>query len=255
MLNLFQTKKNTSTTATLPNRRVYAVGDVHGREDLLSTLLNHIQHDIETGRKPSTIDLIFLGDYIDRGHNSRGVLDLLTEIALPHTTITILRGNHEQILLDLLASANPDLCTKWLSYGGFETLASYGVPSRTLYSSDASTIQSLLMQVMPPAHEALLHQAPLSIQIGDYFFAHAGVRPGTPLDQQDPSDLLWIREPFLSSPQNFGAVVVHGHSITNRVTNVPNRIGIDTGAYATGVLTAVVLEEEERRFLSTSPTY
>jgi serine/threonine protein phosphatase 1 len=235
----------------LAGRRVYAVGDVHGRVDQLTALLKLIQDDSETGARPSQIDVILLGDYIDRGRDSAAVLDLIGSLNLGDIELTLLRGNHEQVLIDLVYRPRQPQLEQWLSYGGLETLASYGLASQLLYSNDIDAILAAMEQALPQSHLDLLDRLPLTHQIGDYFFAHAGVRPGKPLEAQDERDLLWIREPFLSSKIDLGAVVVHGHSISRTVENHPNRIGIDTGAYATGILTAVVLEEDQRRFLAT----
>jgi serine/threonine protein phosphatase 1 len=249
----FARKKPHIIQPVLQGRRVYAIGDVHGRRDQLTALLDLIRHDSETGARPPRIDVIMLGDYIDRGRESAAVLDLIQSLRLPGMTLTVLRGNHEQVLLDLAHRPRQQQLEQWMTYGGLETLASYGLSSQLLYSNDPDAILAAMKQAIPQSHLDLLDRLPLTLRIGDYFFTHAGVRPGRPLDAQDERDLLWIREPFLSSPRDFGAVVVHGHSISRTVESHPNRIGIDTGAYATGILTAVVLEEDQRRFLATQP--
>ncbi len=249
----FARKKSPITQPVLQDRRIYAIGDVHGRVDQLTLLLNLIRNDSETGARPPQIDVVMLGDYIDRGRESAAVLDVIQSLQLPGMTLTVLRGNHEQVLLDLVSRPRAQQLEQWLSYGGLETLASYGLASQLLYSNDSDTILAAMADAMPQSHLDLIHRLPLTLRVGDYFFTHAGVRPGRPLDAQDERDLLWIREPFLSSTTNFGAVVVHGHSISRTVESHPNRIGIDTGAYATGILTAVVLEEDQRRFLATTP--
>jgi serine/threonine protein phosphatase 1 len=254
MLFKFLRQKPQIAQPVLRGRRVYAIGDVHGRADQLATLLDLIRNDSETGPRPSQLDLILLGDYIDRGRDSSAVLDLLYDLDLPNMTLTLLRGNHEQVLLDLVARPRQPQLEQWLTYGGLETLASYGLASQTLYSNDLDAILAAMLQIMPQTHLDMLSRLPLHCRIGGYFFVHAGVRPGRPLDMQDERDLLWIREPFLSAATDLGAVVVHGHSISRSVENRANRIGIDTGAYATGILTAVVLEEDQRRFLATVPT-
>jgi serine/threonine protein phosphatase 1 len=254
MLFKFARKKPPITQPVLRGRRVYAIGDVHGRADQLATLLDLIRNDSDTGQRPSQIDLIMLGDYIDRGRDSAAVLDLILDLNLSGIAITLLRGNHEQVLLDLVARPRQPQLEQWLTYGGLETLASYGLASQSLYSNDLDAILAAMEQVMPQAHLDLLSRMPLHCRIGDYYFVHAGVRPGRTLEAQDERDLIWIREPFLSATIDFGAVIVHGHSISRDVENRANRIGIDTGAYATGILTAVVLEEDQRRFLATVPT-
>ncbi len=253
MLFNFAKKKPQIVQPRLHDRRIYAIGDVHGRADQLTTLLDLIRHDSETGRRPSQIDLLLLGDYIDRGRESAAVLEMLIDLQIPDMAITLLRGNHEQVLLDLVRQPRDETLRQWLSYGGQETLASYGLGSPLLYSNDIDAILVAMEQVIPQAHLDLLGRLSLHHRIADYFFVHAGVRPGRSLDTQSEQDLLWIREPFLSATADLGAVVVHGHSISRSVENKPNRIGIDTGAYATGVLTAAVLEEDQRRFIATTP--
>ncbi len=250
---LFRKKPPVIAQPVLHDRRVYAVGDIHGRADQLAQLLGMIRDDCERGPRPSRIDVILLGDYIDRGRDSAAVLELLSDLALPCINLTLLRGNHEQVLLDLSVRPHVRQLSQWLTYGGLETLASYGLSSQLLYSNDMDAILVAMQQVVPQAHLDLLAAMPLHCRIGDYFFVHAGVRPKRPIEAQDAHDLLWIREPFLSSSDDFGAVVVHGHSISRAVEDKPNRIGIDTGAYATGILTAVVLEADQRRFLATTP--
>jgi serine/threonine protein phosphatase 1 len=253
LLNLFRKSAPAVPQPVLRNSRVYAVGDVHGRADQLAQLLDMIRDDCERGARPSHIEVVMLGDYIDRGRDSAAVLAMLDDLILPGITLTLLRGNHEQVLLDLAAQPRVRQLSQWLTYGGLETLASYGLSSQLLYSNDMDAILVAMEQVVPQAHLTLLARLPLCHRVGDYFFVHAGVRPKRPLEAQAEHDMLWIREPFLSAPDHFGAVVVHGHSISRTVENRPNRIGIDTGAYATGILTAVVLEEDQRRFLATQP--
>jgi serine/threonine protein phosphatase 1 len=251
LFDLFRKRSPAVTQPVLKDTRVYAVGDVHGRADQLARLLDMIQEDIARGPRPATVEVILLGDYIDRGRDSAAVLDMLSGLTLPGLQLTMLRGNHEQVLLDLAAQPRAKQLSQWLTYGGLETLASYGLPSQLLYSDDLDTLLAAMEQVIPEAHLQWLSALPLQRRVGDYLFVHAGVRPKRPLDAQDSQDLLWIREPFLSSTDDFGAVIVHGHSISRAVESRPNRIGIDTGAYATGILTAVVLEEDQRRFLAT----
>jgi serine/threonine protein phosphatase 1 len=233
-------------------KRVYAVGDIHGRLDLLEQMLSLIEQDQSAHPTDMPAHLVLLGDYVDRGLQSSDVIDriLLLREELPH--LTCLRGNHEDILLQIAeGSADDDMLTSWLSYGGRETLASYGVSSRILYGDDIATIADLARQVVPATHKNFLRTLPLSHSDGDYLFVHAGVHPARDIDAQRDHDLMWIREPFLSWKEDFGKTVVHGHSISTNVEVRPNRIGIDTGAYATGKLTAVVLEHNSRRFLET----
>jgi serine/threonine protein phosphatase 1 len=236
-----------SAAAVPAGLRVYAIGDIHGRLDLLLKLHQRI---VEDPRDPALVGrVIYLGDYIDRGPSSREVLDTLMAGGPAGMAATYLQGNHEGMLLRFLedASAGPE----WIAYGGLATLLSYGVRPRTEGSPEENmaAIQRGLAERLPSKHQEFLETLPRQSVIGDYFFAHAGVRPGIPLDQQKPSDLIWIRDEFLESEQFHGKVIVHGHSYKTEPEVRPNRIGIDTGAYATGRLTCLVLEGATRRFL------
>lgn len=229
--------------------RVYAIGDVHGRLDLLDDLLCHIEADAQQQPAAHT-RIILLGDYIDRGPQSAQVLDRV--IAGGPGWIT-LRGNHEQAMLDALDGGGDSSRTLrlWLENGGRETLRSYGMSPSLAYSDDLAAILDAAAALVPEHHLVALRTMPLFHRDGDYLFVHAGIRPGLSLDEQQESDLLWIREAFLDCRSDHGFVVVHGHSISRTVDERPNRIGIDTGAYATGRLTALVLEGADRRYLST----
>ena len=231
----------------LEGRRVYAVGDIHGCAAQLEQLTNTIVRDGENGAEIQSI--VYLGDYVDRGPDSKGVIDRLL-CPPPGFQMHFLRGNHEQLLLDFLE--DPNLFRLWKNYGGQETLISYGVlPPRFDDESAFAEARDQLAEVLPPSHLQFLRSLRLSIEIGDYFFVHAGVRPGVPLESQAAEDLLSIRDEFLMSSKNFGRVVVHGHSPTPSPVRRRNRIGVDTGAYATGRLTAAVLEGADCRFLHT----
>lgn len=235
--------------ATPTGVRLIAVGDIHGHLDLLLDLLPRLE--AECRRAPAPTHLIFLGDYIDRGPLSAQTIDWLAAFAPDWATPHFLRGNHEQCLIDILSGAAPDdTLAAWLDYGGRETLSSYGLGSRTLYSDDLDAIRDAARQAVPARHRRFLEATLPRLRFGDYVFAHAGLRPGVPVEEQREEDLLWIREPFLSSEDDFGAVVVHGHTITPAPENRHNRIGIDTGVYRHGVLTAVVLEGPSRRFVA-----
>lgn len=232
--------------------RIYAIGDIHGRLDLLEQMLVLIEHDQAANQTNATSSIILLGDYVDRGLQSAEVIDRIMALRQEMTTLTCLRGNHEDVLLQVaMGAADENMLASWLSYGGRETLASYGVSSRLLYSDDMAALADIARQVIPDTHRQFLHSLPLQVINGDYLFVHAGIHPARPVDQQRDHDLLWIREPFLSWKEDFGKVVVHGHSISVDVEIRSNRIGIDTGAYATGKLTAVVLEQNQQRFLAT----
>jgi serine/threonine protein phosphatase 1 len=233
-----------------PGSRVYAVGDIHGRVDLLRVLHRLIQQDAERHRAPRKV-VVYLGDYIDRGMESPGVIDLLLDAALPGFESVHLKGNHEDTLLQFLDEANVGF--SWLLYGGAETLQSYGIrqPRAASGDEDMARAQRDLREKLPERHRRFMAGLKLTHAEGDYLFAHAGVRPGVPLDQQIPEDLLWIRDEFLQSDSEFGKVVVHGHSITTRPDVHHNRIGIDTGAFASGTLTCLVLEGTDWAFLQT----
>ncbi len=229
---------------------VYAIGDIHGRLDLLQRLEDEIRRDagdVDADRRL----IICLGDYIDRGDHSREVIEHLLQGAPASFERVCLIGNHESYLLRFFddSSVGPS----WLANGGHETLLSYGVtpPVWTDMNRSAGKMQADLRAHLPQPHEAFLRSLAVSHREGDYLFVHAGVRPGVPLDEQDPHDLMWIRDEFLTDKSDFGAVVVHGHSVRSEPENLANRIGVDTGAYATDRLTCVVLWEDQRRFLST----
>ena len=230
--------------------RIYAIGDIHGRADLLTSLLDEIRRD--AGRNPGYTDyLIYLGDYVDRGLQSRQVLDLVSAPPPPGFGTIHLRGNHEQAMLDFLEDETAG--ANWLHFGGVQTLFSYDIhlPERGVDAMVLAEARRRLAAALPPAHLSFLTHLRYAMAIGGYFFVHAGIRPGVPLDRQAPEDMLWIREEFLSSRVDHGKIVVHGHTITDEPDIRPNRIGIDTGAYASGHLTCLVLEEDRQRFLST----
>jgi serine/threonine protein phosphatase 1 len=227
--------------------RVYAVGDIHGRADVLAKLITLIDQDLEARPNARSIE-VFLGDYIDRGPHSRQVLDLLIARRQQHIAV-FLKGNHEACAYQVLS--DPSVLTDWMHIGGVNTLLSYGVdPSGCDHDQQApQAIAAAFRQALPDNHYHFLQDLALSFSCGDYFFVHAGVRPGIPLVRQSEQDLLWIREEFLQHEEEFGKVVVHGHSSTNLPDIRPNRINIDTGAYATGRLTCLVLEGDGMRFL------
>ena len=231
-----------------PGRRVYAIGDIHGRLDLLRELHGRIAHDGAGFDGERTV--VYLGDYIDRGPASREVIDELLDAPLPGFAAVHLLGNHEQTLLDFLLY--PQQAAGWLTWGGRETLQSYGVrPPLDFMRADVEQLRDEFQARLPDRHLAFFRGMPLTHADGDYLFVHAGIRPGVPLQEQSDSDLLWIRRDFTASDEDLGCVVVHGHSISEEVELRPNRIGIDTGAFYTGVLTCLVLEGAERRLLQT----
>lgn len=240
--------------ATVPrDTRVYAIGDVHGRLDLLQDLHQQIRdhaREYPVGRRV----VVHIGDYIDRGYQSRQTIDYLLDAPLAGFDMVHLLGNHERTLLEFLDDIS--IGPSWLRYGGRETLFSYDIEwDRDLHEPEESLrrIQDDLRRKLPERHRQFLASLPLTHEEGDYLFVHAGVRPGVPLDRQAPDDLLWIRDEFLNSTVDHGKVVVHGHSISEQPELRANRVGIDTGAFATGRLTCLVLEGNERSFLFTQP--
>ena len=230
--------------------RIYVIGDVHGEMDLLIDLLNRIEQD-DLLREPRKKRLVFLGDLIDRGPDSLGVLSLLYSAQKETKRLIVLMGNHESALLESM-DGNEAAQQMWLRYGGRETLASFGIDPPD-DEEDPQSFAQRLRTAIPGDLVDWLQDLPLYYRSGSYFFCHAGVRPGTPLARQKPEDLLWIREEFLESPADHGAVVVHGHSICgDAVEFATNRINVDTGAYASGILSAVGLEGADRWVISTT---
>ncbi len=230
----------------------YAIGDIHGRIDLLTVLLERIREDCATRSMLERPLLIFLGDYVDRGPASRDVIEQIMALRTTYTVVS-LRGNHEDALLRFLE--DPSIGPAWVEHGGAQTLLSYGVnPPQKMDPVPWAEVRDRFAEALPPAHLAFFQGLEHYAVIGDYVFAHAGVRPGVALDQQTTQDLMWIRKPFLDVERAIDRVVVHGHT----PAEIPHmgrwRIGVDTGAYATGVLTAVRLMGTDRLFLSTRQT-
>ncbi|MGE0407955.1 MAG: metallophosphoesterase family protein, partial [Amphiplicatus sp.] len=243
--NLFRAR---STPARAPARapsgeRLYAIGDIHGCADLLDRLIQTIAKDAAGARMRA----IFLGDYIDRGPDSRGVLDRLVALKRARPETIFLKGNHEAAFLDFLAA--PESTRGWLDWGGAETLDSYGVAD---LSRPPVVIAEEMLTRLPADHLAFLKGLDLMRVFGDYVFVHAGVRPGVALDEQDEDDLLWIREEFHRAPvdERPDKVVVHGHHPVKKALDAGWRIDVDTGACFTGRLTAVILDGTDRRFVS-----
>lgn len=230
-------------------KRLYAVGDIHGRLDLLNDLLARIEDDIR--RRPvDSAALVFLGDLIDRGPDSAGVIARLSDMAAFPTKTAFLLGNHEEILLRAL-DGEPGVAYDWLGFGGDACVESYGVSAASLQAMDEERIAHVLAAAIPAAHVAFLRGFGDTVRFGDYLLVHAGIRPGVAIENQQPRDLRWIRQPFLSDSHDHGCTVIHGHTISDGVDRRPNRIGIDTGAYRTGILTAAVVEEADLSFLAT----
>ena len=233
-----------------PGARVYAIGDVHGRLEPLARLVAMIRRDASRPAAGRRV-LIFLGDYVDRGLQSRQVIDFLMAGPAPGFETVFLKGNHEAWLLAFLEDAA--VARQWLAAGGQATLLSYGVamPSGPRDADCLERLRQTFAATLPEAHKAFLEGlSPRHVE-GDYAFAHAGIRPGTSLGEQREEDLLWVRHEFIDDRRDHGVIVVHGHTFTAEPDVRANRIGIDTGAYATGRLTCLVLEGTSRRFLST----
>jgi serine/threonine protein phosphatase 1 len=229
--------------------RIYAIGDMHGRLDLLERLRMAIVEDAKRHPVERKV-VVYLGDYVDRGPDSRGVVDLLARDKLPGFESVFLKGNHEDSMLQFLV--DPGVAPAWMNYGGDATLYSYGVrPPDPRRIDELLAAQKAFIEALPPEHLEFLRALKLVHVEGDYAFVHAGFRAGVPIEFQMPADMMWIRDEFLSSDADFGKIAVHGHTITDHPQIRGNRIGIDTGAFATGTLTCLVLEGAERRFLAT----
>jgi serine/threonine protein phosphatase 1 len=248
-LPMLKLRPSTKSPSVQPGLRIYAIGDVHGRADLLRKLLAMIEADDLTRPQTETW-LIFVGDLIDRGPASAEVVDIAMHVAERLPTTRFLTGNHEEVFLSVL-SGKAGALSFFLDIGGRQTLHSYGFSNHDIDTmSDAALIDALRQRV-PGAHREFLHSFEDVVVSGDYAFVHAGIRPGTPLEAQKVSDLRWIREPFLGHRGSLGHVIVHGHTITADVDERANRIGIDTGAFESGKLTAIGLEGTDRWYLST----
>ncbi len=229
--------------------RVYAIGDVHGRLDLFAQLLNRIEVD-NAGRPPASVEVVLLGDIIDRGAQSAQMVDMLMTIEADMGTLHVLKGNHESAMVEAL-SGDPAAMSRWIVNGGDAALTSWGIAADVIDAADPAALLEAMEAAVPEPVIAWLDGLPLSHQVGDYLFVHAGIRPGIPIDDQDPIDLMWIRADFLNSRADHGVMVVHGHTIRPEVETRRNRIGIDTGAYRSGKLTALGLEGTDRWVLST----
>jgi serine/threonine protein phosphatase 1 len=234
--------------------RVYAIGDIHGRADLLDQMFKRIDADFSQAPLPHRLE-VFLGDYVDRGPASRQVLELLIERGRPrlnergrsHQTI-FLKGNHEALLMNF--PVNPSTLGSWRRLGGLETLMSYGlIPSAKADARTQAELAAAFDKALPPSHRRFLSDLKTSFTCGDYFFVHAGVRPGVALEKQREEDLLWIRQEFLLCEEDFSKIIVHGHTPVLQPEIRSNRINIDTGAYATGRLSCLVLEADKVRIL------
>ena len=247
MLGLLARKPKLRVHALPAGERIYAIGDIHGRRDCLDTLMAKIDAD-DASRGVANTVLVFLGDLTDRGDDSRGVVERVMEIAATRACKLVM-GNHEEVLINAWEGDVPSV-RLFHRIGGRETLLSYGVTEAEYDAADFDRLIDLLGKHVLAEHIAFLRRFEDFYARGDYLFVHAGIRPGCPIDAQDPGEMRWIRDRFLNDPRDHGAMVVHGHTVTADVDEWPNRIGIDTGAYASGKLTALGIEGTTRWFLS-----
>lgn len=229
--------------------RAYVVGDIHGRLDLLDQLLQSIHEDLDRRPARKTL-LVFVGDLIDRGPNSAQVIERLRTYQRSGVRPVFLLGNHEEVLLRILGG-DTSLIANWRWFGGSECLESYGVDPAGMKGRDNPEALAKIRAAVPQEHVRFLKGFADTCRFGDYLFVHAGIRPGVELGQQRQSDLRWIREPFLLDDSDHGFVVVHGHTISREVEERANRIGIDTGAYRSGILTALAIEGTRRWYIDT----
>lgn len=232
--------------------RLYAIGDVHGRLDLLATLHRRIESEIERDQ-PADWRVIHLGDYVDRGPDSKGVIDLLLDAQARDPRHLMLAGNHDLGFLDFLGSPDPD--GLFMRYGGVQTALSYGVSltADASWFGKAETVtrgHAALVEAVPQSHVDFLRALPFSLVFGDFFFCHAGIRPGIPLEQQNPQDLIWIRDIFHNHAGLYPKIVVHGHTPVPEAEVTANRVNVDTLAWQSGNLTALVVDDAEKRILT-----
>lgn len=233
--------------------RIYAIGDIHGEHRLLDKMHEAIAFDLVDGA-PEEVHFVYLGDYVDRGPDSKGVLDRLIFRMEQRDNVrrTFLLGNHERGMFDFFMNPEDAERSDWLDWGGVQTLASYGIhiDNNAALPSEKRDAAIALREVMPPSHMDFFEKLSYAIEIGDFFFTHAGVSPNRPIHDQDVDDLVFIREPFLSWPEPLARMIVHGHTKTKGEPEVkPHRINVDTGAFQTGILTTAVIEGNDVRFL------
>lgn len=244
--NLFAAQAAPPPPTAIPaGQRVYAIGDIHGRNDLLKKLISAIEAD-EAIRSPAETLIIFLGDLVDRGEDSAGVIETAMALAA-RRPVRFLCGNHEEMFLR--SFEREEALRHFLRYGGRETLLSYGIPPQVYNTVTLAELHEMLPAVVPQTHRDFMAAMEDRIVIGDFVFVHAGIRPGVPIEEQSPSDLRWIRGEFITDRSARDFAVVHGHTITEDPEVLPLRIGIDTGAFASGRLTAIGLEGSARWLL------
>ncbi len=236
--------------AAIPQgQRVYAIGDIHGRLDLYDALIQKIRAD-DASRSLAITTLVLLGDLVDRGPQSREVI-ARARAGVPWARTIAIMGNHEAVMMDVI-DGDIGLLRDWLKFGGRDTLASWGIRIERIDNAAFDDLLKIIRTAVTAEERRWISRMRPYAKIGDYYFVHAGIRPGVGLDEQTTRDQMWIRDDFLDSRKDHGAVIVHGHTISEAVVERPNRIGLDTGAYATGRLTALGLEGAKRWFLSTA---
>ncbi len=242
---IFKPKPKGRLPAVPDGARYYVIGDIHGRLDLFEALIAAVEED-DAQQPVARTEIVLLGDLVDRGPDSAGVI-ARTRDWQRRRTVNVLAGNHEEMFLE--AFEKPDVLRHFLKHGGRETIMSYGISKKQFNAMTLDELFAKLPQIVPQSERDYIAGFEEMIIAGDYLFVHAGIDPAVPIDAQKRSDMLWIRDRFLSHEGPLEKVVVHGHTIFERVMDCGNRIGIDTGAFRSGVLTALVLEAEERRIL------
>ncbi|MCJ2187941.1 metallophosphoesterase [Novosphingobium beihaiensis] len=246
--NLLARAPATKPRSVPEGERVYAIGDIHGRIDLFENLIRMIEQD-DMARGTARTTVVLLGDLVDRGPDSAAVVARARDWGRTRA-IEYIQGNHEEMLL--ASRTKVDALRGFLRFGGRETIQSYGVGPEAIFAADFEELQALMNAAIPQDDVDFLDSFKKMVRIGDYLFVHAGIHPDTPLEEQRGRDCRWIREPFLSHKGDFGVCVIHGHTITETPDVCPHRIGIDTGAFVHGTLTAIGLEGTERWFLQAS---
>lgn len=248
LLRKFSASASRPAPQVPPGERVYAIGDIHGCDTLFAELLDKIDAD-DRARGAANTSIVLLGDLVDRGPASAAVVERAYQLA-QQKRVRLLTANHEEVFLKAL---DDDMAALrfFCRIGGEETIWSYGIGKAEYAEMTFDELLPALQAAVPDHHRLMLEGAEDMVAIGDYVFVHAGVRPGVDLTDQKPSDLRWIRQDFIPDKRWHGAMIVHGHTITDAVDEHPNRLGIDTGAYASGRLTAVGLEGAERWYLAT----
>lgn len=242
---IFRARPETPRPSVPEGERIYVVGDVHGRIDLFKPLIDAVERD-DRDAQPAETTIVLLGDLVDRGPDSAGVVAQARELQA-RRRVRILAGNHEEMFLQSFEERS--ILRHFLKHGGRETLFSYGITRERYNESTLDELQHLMRDAVPQADRDFLREFEEYVIAGDYLFVHAGILPEIPLEEQSRHDLLWIRDRFLRHSAPHSHVVVHGHTICDPVAECANRIGIDTGAYRTGKLTALVLEGDTRRYI------